>query len=65
MLFRSHDFDKKKELGKYVENYLREELKDILSDNTVEAKVDDVQGGQDIIISINENPIYYIEVKSH
>ncbi len=61
---QQHDFDKKKELGKYVENYLREELKDILSDNTVEAKVDDVQGGQDIIISINENPIYYIEVKS-
>ncbi|MFC2719310.1 MAG: sacsin N-terminal ATP-binding-like domain-containing protein [Bacteroidota bacterium] len=61
---QQHDFDKKKELGKYVENYLREELKDILSDNTVEAKVDDVQGGQDIIVSINDEPIYYIEVKS-
>lgn len=59
-----HDFDKKKELGNYVEDYLRKELNDILSDYKIEAKVDDVQGGQDIIVSINNKPIYYIEVKS-
>ena len=59
-----HDFNKKKELGNYVEDYLRKELKDILKNNRVEAKVDDVQGGQDIIVSINDEPIYYIEVKS-
>ena len=59
-----HDFNKKKELGNYVEDYLRKELKDILKNNKVEAKVDDVQGGQDIIVSINDEPIYYIEVKS-
>lgn len=59
-----HDFDKKKELGNYVEGYLRKELNDILSDYKIEAKVDDVQGGQDIIVSINNKPIYYIEVKS-
>ena len=59
-----HDFNKKKELGNYVEEYLRKELKDILKNNKVEAKVDDVQGGQDIIVSINDKPIYYIEVKS-
>lgn len=59
-----HDFNKKKELGKYVEDYLRNELKDILNNYTIEAKVDDVQGGQDIIVFINEKPIYYIEVKS-
>ena len=61
---KQHDFNKKKELGNYVEDYLRRELKDILKDNKVEAKVDDVQGGQDIIVSINDEPIYYIEVKS-
>lgn len=59
-----HDFNKKKELGNYVEDYLRKELKDILKNNKVEAKVDDVQGGQDIIVSVNDEPIYYIEVKS-
>ena len=47
-----------------MEEYLRKELKDILKNNKVEAKVDDVQGGQDIIVSINDKPIYYIEVKS-
>lgn len=61
---KQHDFNKKKELGNYVEDYLRRELKDILKNNKVEAKVDDEQGGQDIIVSINDEPIYYIEVKS-
>lgn len=28
-----HDFDKKKELGNYVEDYLRKELKDVLSES--------------------------------
>lgn len=59
-----HDFDKKKELGNYVENYLRKELKDELAGYELKADVDDVQGGQDIIISINDDPVYYIEVKS-
>ena len=59
-----HDFDKKKELGNYVEDYLRKELKDELAGYELKADVDDVQGGQDIIISINDQPVYYIEVKS-
>ena len=58
------DFEKKKELGNYVEDCLRKELKDELSKYEFEVKVDDVQNGQDIIISINSEPIYYIEVKS-
>lgn len=61
---RQLDFDKKKELGQYVEEYLRQELKTILNNHTIEVKVDDVQGGQDIIISVNGEPIHYIEVKS-
>jgi len=60
----NYDFDKKQELGKYVEDYLRKELQDVLADNELKARVDDVQGGQDIIVSINDKPIYYIEVKS-
>lgn len=59
-----HDFDKKKELGNYVEDYLRKELKEELAGYELKADVDDVQDGQDIIISINDNPIYYLEVKS-
>lgn len=58
------DFEKKKELGNYVEDCLRKELKDELSKYEFEVKVDDVQNGQDIIISINREPIYFIEVKS-
>ena len=58
------DFEKKKELGNYVEDCLRKELKNELSKYELEVKVDDVQNGQDIIISINSEPIYYIEVKS-
>lgn len=59
-----HDFDKKKELGNYVEDYLRKELKEELAGYELKAAVDDVQDGQDIIISINDKPIYYVEVKS-
>ncbi|MDD7303678.1 MAG: hypothetical protein PUG76_03955 [Prevotellaceae bacterium] len=58
------DFEKKKELGTYVEAYLRKELKDELSGFYLKIDVDDKQGGQDIVISINEEPVYYIEVKS-
>ena len=59
-----HDFEKKKELGTYVEGYLRKELKEELAGYELKTDVDDVQGGQDIIIYINEAPVYYIEVKS-
>lgn len=60
----THDFEKKKELGSYVEDYLRRELSEELSDNDLKADVDDQQGGQDIIVSLNGKPVYYIEVKS-
>lgn len=63
-LNKKNDFDKKKELGEYVEEYLRKELKDELSFYELEVKVDDIQGGQDIVVFINNTPIYYIEVKS-
>ena len=47
-----------------MEEYLRKELKEVLEGNQLKADVDDKQGGQDIIIYINEAPVYYIEVKS-
>lgn len=58
------DFEKKKELGEYVEEYLRKELRDELAGYELKVNIDNMQGGQDIIISINDKPIYYIEVKS-
>ncbi|MBQ0088684.1 MAG: hypothetical protein KBT27_05080 [Prevotellaceae bacterium] len=60
------DFEKKKELGKYVEGYLRKEIGEALNeyDFKIEPEPIDEQGGQDIIVFLNEKPIYYIEVKS-
>ena len=58
------DFEKKKELGEYVETYLRKELRDELTGYELKVNIDNMQGGQDIVISINDKPIYYIEVKS-
>ena len=58
------DFEKKKELGEYVEEYLRKELRDELAGYELKVNIDNMQGGQDIVISINDKPIYYIEVKS-
>ena len=58
------DFEKKKELGEYVEEYLRKELRDELTGYELKVNIDNMQGGQDIVISINDKPIYYIEVKS-
>ena len=58
------DFEKKKELGEYVEKYLRKELRDELTGYELKVNIDNMQGGQDIVISINDKPIYYIEVKS-
>ena len=54
------DFAYKKALGKYVESQLRKKLNNSL----IDCKIDDVQGGQDIVISRNGEPIYFIEVKS-
>lgn len=36
----------------------------LADNNELKVRVDNIQGGQDIIVSINDKPIYYIEVKS-
>jgi hypothetical protein len=58
------DREYKNKLGKYVEKYLREQLVDSLLKNSYKVIIPDVQGGQDMIISVDDNIIYYIEVKS-
>lgn len=60
-------------IGKHIEDMIRGEITNELGDNlqvkTVSScdgvlEVDDIQNGQDIIISYNDQDIYYIEVKS-
>ena len=59
------DIEFKKKLGAIVEEILQKELNDILNGNTLEAPlVRNEQGGQDLILKINNLPVYYIEVKS-
>lgn len=56
----------KLKLGKYVENFLRSELSTSLGDMDlhVPEPVKDEQGGQDIVIKLGDEIVYYIEVKS-
>lgn len=63
------DFRHKHEIGIYIEGLIRVklavELQDRVSfDNGKLLETSDVQGGQDIIVLLDGNPIYYIEVKS-
>lgn len=59
-----NDFEFKKILGQYVEDFILEQLKETLESNTLTISVNNEQNGQDLIIRINDEPIYYIEVKS-
>ena len=63
-LKEKNDFDFKNTLGLYVEEYLLNQLNDILGDNQLKVSVIDEQGGQDLKVIINNEVIYYIEVKS-
>lgn len=59
-----NDFAFKKQLGLYVEDFLLLQLQEVLTQKSLKVKVEDFQGGQDLIVSLNDQPIYYIEVKS-
>lgn len=63
-LKEKNDFEFKNTLGLYVEEYLLNQLNDILGDNKLKVSVIDEQGGQDLKVVINNEVIYYIEVKS-
>lgn len=56
------DFEYKKTLGNYVEDIIKEYLEDSLDDKKLE--VVNEQDGKDIVIMLDDVPIYYIEVKS-
>ena len=58
------DFEQKKKLGKYVEDYLRQELYHDLENLELKIEVYDEQWGQDIVIRIDGEAVYYIEAKS-
>lgn len=66
-------FNNKAKIGKHIEDKLREKMKSDLTDKlSVETKpkvdedweIADIQNGQDVVISINNNPVYYIEIKA-
>ena len=55
----------KLDLGKFVEKILRDELNLQLGGVTLTVKpVEDEQGGQDMVLRVNGEVLYYIEVKS-
>ena len=62
------DFRHKHEIGTYIERLIREKLSDELqgrvSFNKESVETTNIQGGQDIIVLLDEIPIYFIEVKS-
>lgn len=60
----NNDFEFKKMLGAYVEEFLQEQLKGNIGNNILKIDVKNEQNGQDFIVKVNDNPIYYIEVKS-
>ena len=66
-------FNNKAKIGKHIEDKLREKMKSDLTDKlSVETKpkvdedweIADIQNGQDVVISINNKPVYYIEIKA-
>ena len=60
------DFEYKKRLGQYVEDYIQKilalQLGDQLEGNHI--RVENEQYGHDLVIWLNDEPIYFIEVKS-
>ncbi|WDF77024.1 hypothetical protein PQ469_24375 [Mucilaginibacter sp. KACC 22773] len=66
---RDSDWEHKYKIGTYIEDKIRLKLGTELSekiniDKGKKLEAEDIQGGQDIVISFNGDPLYYIEVKS-
>lgn len=61
-------FEYKKSLGEYVEAFILSQIKGrletSLAENSIKVEVNNLQGGQDIVIFCCDTPIYYLEVKS-
>jgi hypothetical protein len=62
------NFHHKYEIGTYIENLIRQklstELQDRVSFDKESVETTDIQGGQDIIVFLDGNSVYFIEVKS-
>jgi hypothetical protein len=63
------DFHHKHEIGTYIESLIRQKLSDELQDRVTfgdkeSVEATNIQGGQDIVIFLDGNPVYFIEVKS-
>jgi hypothetical protein len=63
------DFRHKYEIGTNIERLIREKLSlelsnrvTFINDQALEAS--DIQGGQDIVVLLDDNPVYFVEVKS-
>lgn len=56
------DFEFKKKIGIHIEKLVREKIKTRIEAFSVD--VIERQGGQDIVVKIEENIVYYVEVKS-
>lgn len=61
-----NDFAYKSMLGSYVEELIQKELELELGEGTTACRVeiDNEQGGQDLVVYVNNNPVYFIEIKS-
>lgn len=59
---RNSDFQFKHAIGKHIETLIKNKIGDELGTYSIGVK--DVQNGQDIVISNEDQPVYYIEVKS-
>ena len=62
-LEKKADLSFKHRIGKHIEDAIREKIRKDLK-GFISVKVEDVQGGQDIVIEYNGEKIYYVEVKS-
>ena len=60
------DFEFKKSLGKYVEEFIQKELISQLNleKSDIKVSVEDEQGGQDLVVYKEGEPVYYMEIKS-
>ncbi|WP_431158143.1 sacsin N-terminal ATP-binding-like domain-containing protein [Winogradskyella poriferorum] len=67
--YRQADFQHKYEIGTNIERLIREKLSKELQDrvtfkNDESIEMTDIQGGQDIVVFLDNKPFYFIEVKS-
>lgn len=63
------DFHHKHEIGTYIESLIRQKLSEelqsrVVFENKKSVEASNIQGGQDIVVFLDKNPVYFLEVKS-